>query len=65
MTEIVQNRRRIQKLNTFLLTSMLVFGSTFSVQIKCHSKILFKGKKIGIVVCVCVCVCVGGGGGGS
>ena len=47
-TEIVQIGRRIQKLNTtFLLTPMPVFGSTFAVQIKCHSKTLdrFKERK--------------------
>ena len=38
-TEIVQSGGQIQKLNTkFLLTPMPVFGSTFAVQIKCHSK---------------------------
>ena len=42
--------RRIQTLNTtFMLTSMLVFGSKFAVQIKCHSKTLdcFKERRWG------------------
>ena len=30
---------------TFLLTSMLVFGSKFAVQIKCHSKTLDRFKE--------------------
>ena len=48
MTEIIQICGRIQKLNTtFLHTPMPVFGSTFAVQIKCHSKTLdrFKERK--------------------
>ena len=54
--EIVQNRRANSDIKHFiLLTSMLVFGTTFAAKIKCHSKTLdrFKEKKNR-----------GGGGGG-
>ena len=48
-------------MNTMDLLGLLVFGSTFAFQIKCHSKPLdlFEGKKIRVVVVV---VEVGGEG---